>query len=664
MVYLILRIELTTMKIETIMKIKTPHSNRDRLRFLTTLTGVFVGVTEEIAGCNTKESPLKGARSSKAPVFYVLFALFRGCSPGQVCIISCGLISMLLCATAEAADRQVLRGHVPSVVAKMNLQPVGRPPATNRLYLAIGLPLRNTNDLNKLLQDMYNPASPQFRHYLTPEQFTERFGPTRRDYDAVAKFARSHGLEITVMHPNRVLLDVAGKVADMEKAFQITLRTFKHPTEARQFYAPDVEPSVEAGLAVLDISGLDNYTLPRRARHKGSLSASPHPLAGSGTGGTYLGKDFRNAYVPGVSLDGSGQMLGLVEFAAYFASDIATYEGIAHLPKVPLQNVLLDGFDGTSTEGNLLEAPGDIEVAVSMAPGLAKIVVFNAGPSGIWNDVVNSMAENPQIKQLSSSWGFVTNNATADQIFQEIILQGQSFLQASGDSDAQSYSPGQFIWPQDDPYVTSVGGTSLTMNGAGTSYVSETVWNDASTGVSGQGSGGGISEIYPIPSWQQGLDMSANGGSTSMRNFPDVATVAEDFFEEVMDGEGYAGGVGTSFAAPLWAAFTALVNQEAAAHGEPAAGFLNPALYSLGRSSNYTNCFHDITTGNNATSQSRTQFPAVPGYDLCTGWGRPEAAISLMPWPCRCAWRSHRALLPCLPARLVGRSLRPCLLSS
>ena len=251
----------------------------------------------------------------------------------------------------------------------MNLQPVGPLPATNRLRLAIGLPLRNTNDLARLLRETYDPASPQFRHYLTLEQFTERFGPTPEDYEALKRFAVRHGLKVAATHPNRVLLDVAGQVSDVERAFSIKMRLYQHPTEARKFYAPDVEPSVEAELAVLDISGLDNYALPRPLAHKGSPSAAPHPFAGSGPSGGYMGKDFRNAYVPGVSLDGSGQMLGLLEFEGYAASDITNYEGIAHLRQVPLQNVLLNGFDGT-TNGAYGEATVDIEVAVSMAPGL------------------------------------------------------------------------------------------------------------------------------------------------------------------------------------------------------------------------------------------------------------------------------------------------------
>ena len=564
---------------------------------------------------------------------------------------------VLFWASAGANDRRVLRGHVPPVVAKRNLRPVGRLPATNRLYLAIGLPLRNTNDLARLLRETYDPASPQFRHYLTLEQFTERFGPSPEDYEALKRFAVQHGLQVAATHPNRVILDVAGPVSEVEKAFNIKMRLYQHPTEPRKFYAPDVEPSVEAGLAVLDVSGLDNYALPRPLLHRGSRSAAPHAFAGSGLSGGYMGKDFRNAYVPGVSLDGSGQMLGLVEFETYAASDITNYEGVAHLPNVPLQNVLLGGFDGTSGAASG-EATVDIEVAILMAPGLAKVVVFNAGPNGIWNDVVNSMAASPQVKQVSSSWYGFTHDATSEQILQEMALQGQSYFAASGDSLEQNGTLSEYsVWPLDNPYVTSVGGTSLTMNGSGASYAAETVWNEEP----GIGSGGGISELYPIPSWQQGLDMSANHGSTSMRNFPDVAAVAENFFA-VFEGDPETGWWGTSFAAPLWSAFTALVNQEATALGEPAAGLLNPALYALGRGSNYTNCFHDITIGNNATTSNPTKYRALPGYDLCTGWGSPRGSnlISALALPLRLEVTPGPALLF---TGSVGGTVNPAMLA-
>jgi uncharacterized repeat protein (TIGR03803 family) len=551
------------------------------------------------------------------------------------------MLLLALNSPSLAAERQVLRGHVPEAVARLNLQPVGRLPSTNRLRLAIGLPLRNTNALNQLLQDMYDPASPQFRRYLTPEQFTEKFGPTQQDYDAVAQFAKGHGLEITTIHSNRVLLDVAGQVADIEKAFQITLRTYQHPREPRQFYAPDVEPSVDAGLKVLDISGLNNYSIPRPASHGASGKTGPTPASGSGPSGSYMGKDLRNAYVPGVTQTGAGQSVGLLALNGFYTNDITKYESMAGLPNVPIQVVLLDGFNGVPTDA-AVEISVDIEMAISMAPGLSNVVVFNEGPNArILPDILNAMAAHPVIKQFSSSvagWGECT---ASDNIFKQMALQGQSFFVPSCDGDAwvnnvslptewSGYPGESAFWPADDPYVTSVGGTSLSMNGSGASYASEQVWNLGNDwpgwyGSGFAGSGGGISPSYPIPSWQQGLGMSANRGSTTMRNFPDVAMVAEGFVG-VQNGSTTTGWWGTSFAAPLWAGFTALVNQEAAANGQPSVGFLNPALYALGQSANYTNCFHDITVGNNATPTSDGLFPAVPGYDLCTGWGSPNGS--------------------------------------
>jgi uncharacterized repeat protein (TIGR03803 family) len=584
-----------------------------------------------------------------------------------------GAVLLLFTTPGSGVERQVLPGHVPKAIARLGLMPVGRLPAANRLNLAIGLPLRNTNALNQLLRDLYDPASPQFRHYLTPEQFTERFGPTKEDYDAVVQFAKSHGLDITARHSNRVLLDVAGQVADIEKAFQVTLHTYQHPTERRQFFAPDVEPSVEAGLAVLDISGLNNYFRPRPALHRTSATTSAGLGSGSGPGGNYMGKDFRNAYAPGVSLTGAGQMVGLVALEGFYAGDITTYETMAGLPNVPIQVVLLDGFNGvpvTTDPIGTAEASVDIEMAISMAPGLSKVVVFDAGPNnGVLNDILNTMTANPQVKQLSSSWGGWSPSGTTDNIFKQMAAQGQSFFEAAGDGDSWANNVtlstqfyGSWFWPADDPYVTSVGGTSLTMNGSGASYASEKVWNDGNDppgwdGSGYVGSGGGISAFYPIPSWQKGLDMSANRGSTTMRNYPDVAMSAENHVI-VANGSTSTGWWGTSFAAPLWAGFTALINQEAAANGQPAVGFLNPALYALGQSADYTNNLNDITVGNNATPTSGGLYPAVPGYDLCTGWGSPKGSnlIHSLALPQRLVIAPNSALVFTGP---VGGPLNP-----
>jgi len=536
-----------------------------------------------------------------------------------------GAALALWTAPATAAS-QTFRGHVPPVVA--SLTPTGRLPASQSLNLALGLPLRNQGDLTNLLHQLYDPASTNYHRYLTPQQFAEMFGPTAESYQAVIGFAKAHGLEVVTTHHNRVLLDVRGRVSDIEKAFQVTLKTYRHPSEARDFYAPDVEPTPDTNVPILDISGLDNYSIPSPALHRMPALASATPALGSGPGGSYLGYDFRNAYVPGSALDGTGQTVGLLEFDGYYASDILTYENIAGLPDVPLQNILLDGFNGVPVNPNAVgEVSLDIEMAIAMAPGLGSVVVFEAGPTGFFNDILSSMVATPQIKQFSSSWGDGGGpDATMNQLFQQMAAQGQSFFQASGDGDAYIIP----IWrPGDNPYVTSVGGTTLTMNGNGSSYSSERVWNWgllppgwSYTDNGYWGSGGGISTYYTIPSWQQGVNMSTNGGSTTMRNIPDVALTADNIWVVFDQGQEGAFG-GTSCAAPLWAGFTALVNQQATNSGRASVGFLNPTLYALGEGPGYASFFHDVTKGNNTWSNSPTEFFAVPGYDLCTGWGTP-----------------------------------------
>ena len=194
---------------------------------------------------------------------------------------------------AAADERQQLAGHVPEAVRRMNLQSAGELPATNRLRLAIGLPLRNREALNVLLHQIYDPASANYHKYLTPEQFAQQFGPLEQDYQALVDFAQAGGLVVENKHSNRMLLDVNGAVADIEKLFQVKLHVYPHPTENRTFFAPDVEPSVLAGLPVLDISGLNNYGRPHPKfvrKPKGSAQDNgPVARFGSGPAGTYFG---------------------------------------------------------------------------------------------------------------------------------------------------------------------------------------------------------------------------------------------------------------------------------------------------------------------------------------------------------------------------------------
>jgi hypothetical protein len=506
-------------------------------------------------------------------------------------------------------------------VATLHLQPIGRLAATTRLNLAIGLPLRNQAALEGLLQQISDPTSPDFRHYLSPEQFADRYGPLEKDYQIVMDFATAKGLTVTGTHANRTLLDVVAPVADIEKAFHVTMLVYQHPTEARTFYAPDIEPTLDLAVPVLAINGLNNYALPRPLYRQrlGPLTSQSPSMTGSGPDGNYWGRDFRNAYAPGAPQTGSGQSVALFECDGYFASDIAEYVSQARLASVTLTNVLIDGYNGIATagDGGNVEVALDIEMAISMAPGLSKVLVYEGATdnAAIDKDILNRIATDNLAKQISSSWLLFPSQQN-DQIYQQFAAQGQSFFQACGDEDA--YYPGIFQY-EDSAYVTLVGGTMLTMTSTGVTWSTETVWNVGN----GEGTGGGISTNVPIPVWQQGLSMTANHGSTTLRNIPDVALTADGVYVVADDGVEHVNVGGTSCAAPLWAAFTALVNQQAAAAGLSPVGFINPTVYKIGQSANYSSCFHDITAGNNESPENPTNFPAVTGYDLCTGWGTP-----------------------------------------
>jgi hypothetical protein len=527
---------------------------------------------------------------------------------------------------ACAAVTRLAAGYQPEAVER--LHPTGELPAGTPMRLAMGLPLQNSRELADLLRRLYDPVDPKYHRFLTPQLFAARFGPSEEQYQAVIAFAQAHHLTIAGTHPNRMLLDVSGSAADVGRAFHVRLLTYQHPSEARDFFAPDAEPAVEGHIPILDISGLNNYRLPHPMIRKVApltVSAAAQPRDGSASGGAYFGPDFRAAYVPGVALNGAGQSVGLVEFDGFYPNDISNYQSQAGLPAVPVQLVLIDGFSGFPT-GNIhnnSEVSLDIEMAMAMAPGLSNIICYEAGATNPVNDVLNRMADDNAAAQLGCSWGWGGGPAaTTDQIFQEMAAQGQTFLCASGDNDA--YPAGAIDnaasanAPSDSPYLTVVGGTTLTTSGPAGSWVSESVWNWGG----GTGSGGGASSYYPIASWQQGVNMQNNGGSTSMRNIPDVALTADNIY--VMYDNGGAGVFGgTSCATALWAGFMALVNQRAADRGLTPAGFINPALYQIGAGLNYAADFHDVTLGNNISSSSPSAYYATTGFDLCTGWGTP-----------------------------------------
>jgi subtilase family serine protease len=508
---------------------------------------------------------------------------------------------------------QLMHKHVRPAVTNGQAARIGPMSKNQRMSLAIILPLRNQSELTSLLRRLYDPSSPDYRHFLSVAQFTQQFGPTKQDYQAVVKFARSKGFSVTNTPSNRLLVDINGTVAKINKAFHVAMTTYRHPTENRTFYSPDREPSLELSVPVTHIAGLNNFSLPR-PKFKRAPANFRRNSTGSGPGGTYLGSDMRAAYYGGTALTGSGQAVGLLEFDGYNMSDVtASFAGQRNT--VSIQNVLLDGATAGS-DGDDGEQVLDIVQAASMAPGLSQIRVYIApGNSqiGVGDvDIFNDMATENVAKQLSCSWGWNPDDtAQLDPIFQEFAAQGQNLFVASGDAGAYTGSNStDNSYPAESVYVVAVGGTDLTTSGAGGPWQSETAWVDSGGGPADDG--------FAIPSWQVGVANSSNQASTTIRNVPDVSAEANTDNYLCDQGSCTEDFGGTSFAAPRWAGFLALANQQAVVGGSSTLGFVNPVIYSFGKGASYHVDFHDITSGSNG------RYSAQPGYDLVTGWGSPN----------------------------------------
>jgi subtilase family serine protease len=514
---------------------------------------------------------------------------------------------------AQAESHALMTTHVPDVVSSGVAPQVGHVPTAQRVSLAISLPLRNEAALDGLLQRIYDRHDANYRHYLSVEEFANQFGANASDYEAVLNFARANGLTVVGTHANRMVVDVEGPAANVESALHVNLNLYQHPTESRTFFAPDREPTVDIEVPLLHITGLDNFSLPRAKNvHAIPSRSATGKTTGSGPGGDFIGSDMRAAYYGSGPLKGTGQVVGLFELAGYQLSDVINFFKKVNEPlKVPVKGVSVNGAQLNCPPASCddSEQALDIEMAISMAPAMKQVLVYvgSQNPS-----ILSKMASDNIAKQMSCSWGWSDNETVIDPIFKEFMAQGQTFFVATGDDGAGT--PGDVVWPSDDPYVTAVGGTDLVTSGPGGTWKSETGWN----GTAGAPSKNNV----PIPSYQQlpGVINASNGGSTTLRNYPDVSAEANTNQYSCYDGGCYGGNGGTSYAAPQWAGLTAMANQQSIENGGSTLGFLNPAIYDIGVGTSYDSDFHDIVKGNNG------KYNAVTGYDLVTGWGSPIGA--------------------------------------
>jgi subtilase family serine protease len=539
---------------------------------------------------------------------------------------------------AQAEPLPLLTRHVRDVVVNGQAPLVGQLPATQTLRFDIVLPLRDRAGLQNFLQDVNDPTSPSYHQFLTPQEFTARFGPSQDDWDALVAFAKASGFEVINGTREERDLRLTGTVANIEKAFHVTMGVYQDPTEDRKFFAVDREPTVDLPFQLWHITGLDNNSKPHPMYVKKSDYAKAHGIdpskvvnhatTGSGPSASFLGSDMRAAYYEGTALTGSGQNIALFEFAGTDLADLTTYYNNVGQTEPYTPTLISTGgyatscVDSGSSACDDTEQTLDMTQAMGMAPGSTMLYMYVCGSvkangSGTISDTacisaMVSTASAPLSKQISCSWGWTpADPSTLDPYFEQMASQGQNFFAASGDSSAWSAS--NEAWPADDANIVSVGGTDLTTASAAGPWKSETAWAD---------SGGGISpDSIPIPSWQKlsGVITSSNRGSTTLRNGPDVAANANFTFYVCADqttctANDYGG---TSFATPMWAGYLALANEQAASNGD-SIGFINPIIYPAALGSSYSTLFHDVTSGSCGT------YSGITGYDLCTGWGSPN----------------------------------------
>jgi len=523
---------------------------------------------------------------------------------------------------------------------------VGPVPAGTVVPLTIGLPVRDPAGLQTFIRQVADPKSASFRKYLTQPEFATNYGATDADYQALKDWATAAGLTIYATFPNRLLLCVSGTAAQVGQALHVNLAYRLQSDGIGTFVAVDREPSLDLAVPILEINGVKEFRVPQHA-------------GGTGGGGSYRAADLRQAYLgtdPNLQkLDGTGQVVGLLELNSYNPADISGYDAL-QVPPLNPANVQLYSiaappiFSGYSPNA---ETVLDIEMVQAMAPNATVLVFQTALGVTLHGDAVfHAMANaNPPLTSASCSYNFGRSD-NSQQALDQMAANGVSFFTASGDF-------GDVGDPQSNLDLLSqtlVGGTILNTAAPGTVpyYLSENTWNQASAPQQKAVTGGGIMDgnnynqqcyCWPwplccgsgvdIPSWQIGImqtSAAGNGGSTRWRNFPDVAMAATNL-EIVYNGQTQGSG-GTSAAAPLWAGYIALVNQRIKSI-DPAAGlvgFANTTFYDIGLTRGladdlYKLCFNDIADNVGNFNGFGPGYNAVAGYDLCTGLGSPQPAL-------------------------------------
>jgi subtilase family serine protease len=359
-------------------------------------------------------------------------------------------------AWSQSQRHSIIAKHVPYLVSSGRAAVVGPvdPSTSMRLYLS--LPLQNEAALNELLVELQDQNDPLYHKYLSPDEFTRRFGPSVDDYAVVVAWARDKGFVVGATPPNRRFVDITGTVATINNAFQISLTTYLDQTHNRHFFAPNQEPTVSLPVQLLAVSGLDNATPPKSNLVTGSEVGQPvtkmslqGPSSsnnGSGQGGSFVPSDMRAAYYGTGPLNGAGQTVAIFSYAGYSPSDLQLYYQDLHMStSVPVNVVAVNGFNSNcGSSCSDAEQLLDIANVIGMAPGLSQVLFYEGSSS---TSVLNQMATDDKASVISNSWYNGDFGAASDPIFKQFQSQGQTFVSASGDyGDYNNTGLGGWVW--------------------------------------------------------------------------------------------------------------------------------------------------------------------------------------------------------------------------
>ncbi|MDQ6807683.1 MAG: putative Ig domain-containing protein [Actinomycetota bacterium] len=595
---------------------------------------------------------------------------------------------------ALASSPQARVGTAPRLLPGATV--VGALPTATRIGVTVALEPRDPAALAAYATAVSTAGSSVYRRYLSVAQFAARFGPSPTQIAAVEASLRGHGLTPGPVSANGLAIGISATAGRLAQAFSTSFERVAVPG-GRTAFANTSAPALDASVAgdVQGVVGLDSLALPKplglrtsaglgvrpSAAHAVGRAAphvvtgGPQPCAaaqaaapkGGGPGETaYTADQIASAYrYPSLYAAGdlgAGQTVAIFELEGNFASDITGFQACFGTSASVTYRSVDNGPPAPAAGSDGIESELDIETVIGLAPR-ANIIVYQAPNNSDQNllDVYTAMISENMAKVISTSWGGCESGwslATIDAentLFQEAATQGQTVVAAAGDAGSEDcYHPFppapdfdkslQVDDPASQPFVTSAGGADLQALGP---PPTQTVWNDSGLG-DGAG-GGGISSLWPMPTYQLGAPASLNviNGNSSQtpctahvaagsycREVPDVSAATSAGGESAVyvrqsnNVAAWIGVWGTSWAAPQWAAFAALVNASSACHGLPI-GFANPALYRVGASNAYASAFTDVTTGNNDyTTSGNTSglYPAGIGYDIATGLGTPIAS--------------------------------------